>query len=121
MRRTGARSEMEALAKAILDGGPPFYLAAASILLNIAQAALNTKLLSLHLGTIEKFAAALALSTKANEASFESQDEMLSSATEHHHVQMLTLGKLESVLANIQTLLTKIESLITLAREHGGR
>ena len=107
---------MESLIKAILDGGPPFYLSAASLLLNVVLMTFLAKVWNMHLSTIERFAGALALSTRANEASSESQDEMIQSAQENHHVQMLILGKVESVLANIERTLTKLESLITITR-----
>lgn len=106
---------MEALAKALLDGGPPFYLAIASILLNMGLLYFIRTILKDTRSENRDLIEALIRSTDAIDASADTRDEILDLVRTMQHGQEMSFAKNESMLSEIKSQGAKIETLLTIS------
>ena len=97
---------MEALAKALLDGGPPFYLAIASIILNAGLLYFARTLIKEGQAERRELIEALTRSTDAIDAAADTRDEIVDLVRTLQHGQEMSFAKIESQGAKIESLLT---------------
>jgi hypothetical protein len=90
---------MEALLEAMLKAGPPFWLASASLVLNVALLGAIWRMVTGRNSEIREMVAALTLSTKAIEAATEDREEVTKLMRENHNALMLSISNLQSLLA----------------------
>ena len=93
---------MEALITKLLELGPIAYLTVVSLLLNVGLLIFIRKLWDMTIALTREVVSALAVSSEVNKAGNESRDELVQLASDHHLAQMLSLAKLESLLAAVR-------------------
>ena len=96
---------IEQLTKAIIDAGPPFYTAALSVVLNVVLLLYIRGQDKEGRGLQRETVEAMNRSSIAIEASSGAREDGIDLAKDNHQVQMLQLGKIESLLANARVRL----------------